>query len=76
VVVPPVLEPLGAPDPATLRAAAVFRLLPVWRARRQAAQQAHRGSPVAYLQRLDEGLTPPTMPARAGHGVRRFVLGI
>ena len=44
VVVPPVLEPPGAPDPVTLIAAAVFRLLPVLRARRQAAQQAYRDS--------------------------------
>jgi hypothetical protein len=52
VVVPPVLEPLGAPGPVTLSAAAVFSLLPVLRARRQAAQQAYRDSPVAYLLRL------------------------
>jgi hypothetical protein len=44
VVVPPVLEPPGAPDPVTLSAAAVFSLLPVLRARRQAAQQAYRDS--------------------------------
>jgi len=76
VVVPPVLEPLGAPDPVTLSAAAVFSLLPVLRARRQAAQQPYRDSPVAYLLRLDEELTPQTMPARVGHWVRRFVMGI
>ena len=76
MVVPPVLEPLGAPDPVTLSAAAVFSLLPVLRARRQAAQQAYRDSPVAYLLRLEEELTPQTMPARAGHWVRRFVTGI
>jgi hypothetical protein len=76
VVVPPVLEPPGAPDPVTLSAAAVFSRLPVLRARRQAAQQAYRDSPVAYLPRLDEELTPHTMPARVGHWVRRFVMGI
>jgi hypothetical protein len=76
VVVPPVLEPPGAPDPVTLSAAAVFSLLPVLRARRQAAQQAYRDSPVAYLLRLEEELTPQTTPARAGHWVRRFVTGI
>ncbi len=76
VVVVPVLEPLGAPDPVTLSAAAVFSLLPVLRARRQAAQQAYRDSPVAYLLRLDEELTPQTMPARVGHWARRFVMGI
>jgi hypothetical protein len=32
------------------------------------------GLPVAYLLRLDEELTPQTMPARAGHSVRRFVM--
>jgi hypothetical protein len=76
VVVPPVLEPPGAPDPVTLSAAAVVSLLPVLRARRQAAQQAYRDSPVAYLLRLEEELTPQTMPARAGRWVRRFVTGI
>ena len=76
VVVPPVLEPLGAPDPVTPSAAAVFSLLPVLRARPQAAQQAYGDSPVAYLLRPDEELTPHTMPARAGHRVRRFVMGI
>jgi hypothetical protein len=76
VVVPPVPEPPGAPDPVTLSAAAVFSLLPVLRARRQAAQQAYRDSPVAYLLRLEEELTPQTMPARAGHWVRRFVTGV
>jgi hypothetical protein len=76
VVVPPVLETPGAPDPVTLSAAAVFSLLPVLRARRQAAQQAYRDSPVAYLLRLDVELTPQTMPARAGHWVGRFVMGI
>src|SRR5438094_5086524 len=67
VVVPPVPEPPGAPDPVTLSAAAVFSLLPVQRARPQAAQQAYRDSPVAYLRRLGEGLTPQPMPAPAGH---------
>jgi len=76
VVVPPVLERPGAPDPVTLSAAAVFSLLPVLRARPQAAQQAYRDSPVAYLLRLEEELTPQTTPARAGHWVRRFVTGI
>jgi hypothetical protein len=71
-----VLEPLGAPDRVTLSAAAVVSLLPVLRARRQAAQQAYRDSPVAYLLRLEEELRPQTMPARAGHCVRRFVTGI
>jgi hypothetical protein len=42
----------------------------------QAAQQAYRDSPVAYLLRLDEELTPQTMPARVGHWVRRFVMGV
>ena len=41
-----------------------------------AVQQAYRDSPVAYLLRLDEELTPQTMPARAGHWVRPFVMGI
>jgi len=59
-----------------LSAAAVFCLLPVLRARRQAAQQAYRASPVAYLLRLDEELTPQTMPARVGRCVRRFVMGV
>jgi hypothetical protein len=54
----------------------VFSLLPVLRARRQAAQQAYRDSPVAYLLRLDVELKPQTMPARAAHWVRRFVIGI
>jgi hypothetical protein len=76
VLEPPVLKPLGALDPVTLSAAAVFSLLPVLRARRQAAQQAYRDSPVAYPLRPDEELTPQTMPARAGHWVRRFVMGI
>jgi Family of unknown function (DUF6236) len=52
VVVPPVLQPFEVPDPVALSAAAVFSLLPVLRARRQAAQQAYRDSPVAYLLRL------------------------
>ena len=76
MVVPPVLEPPGAPDPVTLSAAAVFSLLPVLWARPQAAQQAYRDSPVAYLLRLGDELTPQTMPTRAGHRVRRFVTGI
>jgi hypothetical protein len=76
VVVPPVPEPPGAPDPVTLSAAAVLSLPPVLRARRQATQQASRDSPVAYLLRLDEELTRQTTPARAGHQVRRFVTGI
>jgi Family of unknown function (DUF6236) len=76
LVVPPVLQPLGAPEPVTLSAAAVFSLLPLLRARRQSAQQAYRDSPVAYLLRLDEELTPQTMPARVGHWVRRFVMGV
>jgi hypothetical protein len=76
VVVPPVPEPPGAPDPVTLSAAALFSLLPVLRARPQAAQQAYRDSPVAYLLRLEEELTPQMTPARAGHWVRRFVTGI
>ena len=71
----PVLERSGAPDPVTLSAAAVFSLLPVLRARRQ-AQQAYRDSPVPYLLRLGEELRPQTMTARAGHRVRRFVTGI
>jgi hypothetical protein len=76
VVVPPVLEPPGAPDPVTLSAAAVVSLPPVLRARRQAARQAYRDSPVAYMLRLEEELTRQTMPAPAGHRVRRFVMGI
>ena len=76
VVVPPVPEPPGAPDPVALGAAAVLSLLPVLRARRQATQQAYRHSPVAYLLRLEEEMTPQTTPARAGHRVRRFVTGI
>ena len=76
MVVPPVPEPPGAPDPVTLSAAAVVSLLPVPRARRQAAQQAYRDSPAAYLLRLEEELTPQTMPARAGRWVRRFVTGV
>jgi hypothetical protein len=76
VVVPPVPEPPGVPDLVTLSAAAVVSLLPVLRARRQAAQQAYRDSPVAYLLRLEEELTPQTTPARAGRWVRRFVTGI
>jgi hypothetical protein len=36
--VPPVPEPPGVPDLVTLSAAAVLSLLPVLRARRQAAQ--------------------------------------
>jgi hypothetical protein len=76
VVVPPVLEPLGAPDPVTLSAAAVFSLLPVLRATRQAARQAYRDSPVGCLLRLDEELTPQTMPAPSRHWARRFVMGV
>jgi hypothetical protein len=76
VVVPPVLQPVALPDPVALSAAAVFSLLPVLRAKRQAAQQAYRDSPVAYLLRLDEELTPQTLPARVGHCVRRFVMGV
>jgi len=76
VVVPPLLQPLGAPEPFMLGAAAVFSLLPVLRARRQAAQQAYRDSPSAYLLRLDQELTPQTMPARVSHWVRRFVMGV
>jgi hypothetical protein len=34
------------------------------------------GLPVEYLLRLDEELTPQTMPARVGYRVRRFVLGV
>jgi hypothetical protein len=43
---------------------------------RQAAQQVYRDSPVAYLLRLDEDLTPQTIPARVGHWDRRFVTGV
>ena len=69
---------LGGPNPgnAVTAAAAVLSLLPVLRARRQAVQQAYRDSPVAYPPRREEELTPQTMPARAGHWVRRFVTGI
>jgi hypothetical protein len=59
-----------------LGAAAVFSLLPVLRARRRAAQQAYRDSPVGYLLRLEEELTPQTMPARVARSVRRFVMGV
>jgi Family of unknown function (DUF6236) len=76
VVVPPVLQPLELPDSVTVSAGAVLSLLPVLRAKRQAAQQAYRNSPVAYLLRLDEELTPQTLPARVGHCVRRFVMGV
>lgn len=76
IVVPLALQPLGAPEPVMLGAAAVFSLLPVLRARRRAAQQAYRDSPVGYLLRLEEELTPQTMPARVARSVRRFVMGV
>jgi hypothetical protein len=76
IVVPPALQPLGAPEPVMLGAAAVFSLLPVLRARRRAAQQSYRDSPVAYLLRLEEDLTPQTMPARVARSVRRFLMGV
>jgi hypothetical protein len=74
--VPPVLQPLGIPEPVALSAAAVFSLLPVLRARRRAAQGAYGESPVAYLLRLDEELTPQSMLARVGRWVRRFLTGV
>jgi hypothetical protein len=76
IVVPPALQPLGAPEPVMLGAAAMFSLLPVLRARRRAAQQAYRDSPVGYLLRLEEDFTPQTMPARVARAVRRFTVGV
>jgi hypothetical protein len=76
IVVPPALQPLGAPEPVVIGAAAVFSLLPVLRAKRRAAQDAYRESPVAYLLRLEEELTPQSVPARVGRWVRWFLTGV
>lgn len=39
------------------------------------AAQLMRGSPAAYLLRLEEGLKPATLLQRIGAGIRRFVPG-
>jgi hypothetical protein len=76
IVEPPALQSLGTPEPIALGAAAVFSLLPVLRAKRRAAQDAYRESPVSYLLRLEEKLTPQSMPARVRRWVRRFLTGV
>jgi hypothetical protein len=76
IVEPPALQSLGTPEPIALGAAAVFSLLPVLRAKRRAAQDAYRESPVSYLLRLEEKLTPQSTPARVRRWVRRFLTGV